>query len=245
MEGRRDENGLTLEEFLKEYDVSAYERPSVTVDAAVFTLHEVDGRLALAVLLIKRKNHPSMGMYALPGGFVEMNETLGKAALRELKEETGIDLPILRQFGTFGALDRDPRTRVISVGHYGVAPLGSLRPSAGDDAAKAGLFTVRARLTAVSKRAQTFVILLSGEENLRVEARLRRDAMGAVALPASRGTLASDHDHVLFCALCALANQPRLCIARLLAPGRRYVPSALLALESALGAIPKNLSIGL
>jgi 8-oxo-dGTP diphosphatase len=122
----------------EEYDVTKYERPSVTVDAVIFSV--VEGELK--VLLIKRKNWPFEGMWAIPGGFVEIDEPLEDAAARELYEETGIGGVHLEQFYTFGQPDRDPRTRVISVAYLALVDAGQLQPRAADDAADVGWFSV-------------------------------------------------------------------------------------------------------
>lgn len=92
-----------------------YPRPLVTVDSVVFDLYDDDG--VPRVLLIQRKHEPFLGMWALPGGFLELDEELDQGAARELYEETGIDiLPgDLRQAMTVGGVGRDPRGRVISV----------------------------------------------------------------------------------------------------------------------------------
>lgn len=119
------------------YDPAKYERPSVTADVVLFTLRE--GRLE--VLLVKRKKKPCEGMWAFPGGFVGMTEKLEDAALRELKEETGLDGVYLEQLFAYGDPDRDPRTRVITVAFIGLAPCDKLRPKAGDDAADTGWFS--------------------------------------------------------------------------------------------------------
>ena len=95
MKQLRDKNGLTLEEFLANYDPDKYRHPSVTVDMAVFTMLQTEGECDLAVLLIRRGNHPYLGTWALPGGFVEMEEELADAAARELQEETGIRHAVL------------------------------------------------------------------------------------------------------------------------------------------------------
>ena len=92
-----------------------YPRPSVTVDALVLALKPLP-----AVLLIQRKFGPDQGKWALPGGFVDMDEDLYTAALRELKEETTLENVMLEQMGTYGAVDRDPRGRTISIVYTGV-----------------------------------------------------------------------------------------------------------------------------
>lgn len=92
-----------------------YPRPAVTVDSVIFDLYDDDGEPK--VLLIKRKNEPFKGKWALPGGFLEMDEELADGAARELYEETGLDIPSceLQQAQTVGSVGRDPRGRVISV----------------------------------------------------------------------------------------------------------------------------------
>jgi 8-oxo-dGTP diphosphatase len=122
----------------EKYDVTKYERPSVTVDVVIFSV--VEGQLK--VLLIQRKNWPFEGTWAIPGGFVDMDEPLEDAAARELYEETGIEGVYLEQFYTFGQPDRDPRTRVISVAYLALVDAGQLQPRAADDAADVGWFPV-------------------------------------------------------------------------------------------------------
>lgn len=85
---KRNENGLTEKEFLEQYKPGDYEKPSVTVDMLVLGMSEkLDG---LKVLLIQRKDHPFIDCWALPGGFVNMDESTYQAACRELEEETGL-----------------------------------------------------------------------------------------------------------------------------------------------------------
>ncbi|MCX5644502.1 MAG: NUDIX hydrolase [Phycisphaerae bacterium] len=110
----------------------------ITADAAVFTF--VDGKAKL--LLIQRKNEPYKGRWALPGGFVEMDEDLPEAVARELAEETGLkDIP-LEQLRTFGKPGRDPRGRTITVAYFGIAGKDSPAIQAGDDAARAQWFDI-------------------------------------------------------------------------------------------------------
>ena len=115
-----------------------YPRPAVTVDCVVFALDEED----LKVLLIQRDVPPFRGQWALPGGFVRMDEDLEQAARRELREETGVSLPdlYLEQLYTFGAVDRDPRFRVVSVAYYALVNLADHRVQAGTDAKGAAWF---------------------------------------------------------------------------------------------------------
>ena len=95
-----------------------YPRPALTVDCIIFGL---DASLVLKVLLIQRGHDPYEGKWALPGGFVDMNEDIKTAALRELEEETGVKDVYIEQLYTFGAPERDPRGRVVSVAYYALA----------------------------------------------------------------------------------------------------------------------------
>jgi len=115
-----------------------YPRPSVTVDVIIFTLHGND----LQVLLVKRKYPPFEGMWAVPGGFVGISESLEQAALRELEEETGVRDVYLEQLYTFGDVNRDPRGRVITVSYFALVPATVISPHAGDDASEARWWSV-------------------------------------------------------------------------------------------------------
>jgi 8-oxo-dGTP diphosphatase len=109
-----------------------YPRPAVTVDLLVVT-RDADPQ----VLLIRRKHEPFAGKWAIPGGFVDMDESLETAARRELREETCIDVGDLEQLHTFGDPGRDPRGRVISVVYLAQVEAGQVQPRAADDAAEA------------------------------------------------------------------------------------------------------------
>jgi len=116
-----------------------YPRPGLTVDIVVFTLREN----RLQVLLIRRAGEPFSGSWALPGGFVRMEESLEEAALRELCEETGVQEAYLEQLYTFGEPGRDPRGRVVSVAYYALIPADAhYRSEGGSDASQAGWFPV-------------------------------------------------------------------------------------------------------
>lgn len=108
-----------------------YPRPAVTTDCVILGLLPDD----IQILLIRRGGDPYRGHWALPGGFLDMDETAEQCAARELTEETGLrDIPLL-QVGTFSGIDRDPRGRTLSVGFVAVVPRDSVHPAAGDDAA--------------------------------------------------------------------------------------------------------------
>lgn len=111
-----------------------YPRPAVTTDAILFSAQNT-------VLLIERGREPFKGKWALPGGFIDMNEELVAACRRELEEETGISLTELKQFKAFGGVDRDPRHRTISVLFYAFLK-EEVQPIAGDDASKACWFPI-------------------------------------------------------------------------------------------------------
>ena len=110
-----------------------YPRPAVTVDIVIVT-HAVKPK----VLLIRRKHEPFAGMWAIPGGFVDMDEPLEAAARRELREETGVEAEHLEQLHTFGDPGRDPRGRTISVVYLAEVDGKKVNPQAADDAAEVG-----------------------------------------------------------------------------------------------------------
>jgi 8-oxo-dGTP diphosphatase len=118
-------------------DEYQYPRVAVTVDVIVFA--EIER--APNVLLVQRAKDPYGGMWALPGGFIEMNENLEASAMRELKEETGVTAKELIQIGAFGDVGRDPRGRTISVAF--LTCVEPSEPQAADDAAEAKWFALR------------------------------------------------------------------------------------------------------
>ncbi len=115
-----------------------YPRPALTVDCVVFGLDSGD----LKVLLIQRGLEPYKGRWALPGGFVHLNESLEQAAARELEEETHLKEMYLEQLYTFGKPDRDPRGRTVSVAYYALVVLEGRKISAATDASNAAWFSI-------------------------------------------------------------------------------------------------------
>ena len=164
---KRNALGQTEAEFLAAYDPSKYERPSVTVDIAVFCRGKV--------LLIKRGNHPFIGSWALPGGFVNPDETCEQAAARELKEETGVE-SVPEQLHTYSDPHRDPRTRIITVAY--TAGFDTLPDTAaGDDAADAKWFDI--------SLYGSLITLKCGDDTLKV------------SISGQSEDLASDHGLIL------------------------------------------------
>ncbi|WP_411342824.1 NUDIX hydrolase [Paenibacillus sp. WLX1005] len=153
-----DAQGLTEHEYLDRYDASQFERPSATADMLIFTIldQEQDNyrklpEKSLHLLLIQRGEHPFLGQWALPGGFVGMNESLDEAAARELHSETGLERIYMEQLYTWGDVNRDPRTRVISASYMALVDSTSQQVRAGEDASDARWFKLDYRITQEKK----------------------------------------------------------------------------------------------
>lgn len=131
----KNNKGQDLNEFLEEYDVSKYENPSVTADILVFQhkkgFTSVDTGLKL--LMVKRKDHPCIGYWALPGGFVNIREDILDAAKRELEEETNLKNISIEQVYAWGEYKRDPRSRIVTISYLALVD-EELNAKAGDDA---------------------------------------------------------------------------------------------------------------
>ena len=124
---------------MKEESIHKFEKPSVTADIVIFTIKDND----LKVLLVKRNLVPFKDRWALPGGFVRINESLEDAAKRELEEETGVKDVYLEQLYTFGDPKRDPRGRVITVSYMALVNSEKIKLKASTDAAEAEWFSVK------------------------------------------------------------------------------------------------------
>jgi len=111
-----------------------YPRPALTVDCVIFGMGESTPK----ILLIKRAHEPFKGKWALPGGFVDENETVEQAAKRELWEETGVDNVEVTQFRVFSEPGRDPRGWTVAVAHYAKVLISDCKVQAGSDADQAG-----------------------------------------------------------------------------------------------------------
>ena len=115
-----------------------YPRLALTVDIIVFLKEKEE----VKILLIQRGRYPFEGKWALPGGFVDMDETIENTAIRELKEETGLSKVELKQFHAFSAIGRDPRGRTVSVVFYGFTDSDNCKIKGDDDARDAKWFSI-------------------------------------------------------------------------------------------------------
>lgn len=142
-------NFKTEKEFLENYNVSEYDRPSLCVDNILFTIREIENEnyrklsnKSLQILLTYRENYPFKNCWALPGTFVNTSESLDEAATRCLKEKSNISDIYLEQLYTFGDVNRDPRTRVISCTYMSLVDSTNLKIKPGRNVSKIDFFTV-------------------------------------------------------------------------------------------------------
>ncbi len=151
-----------------------YPRAALTVDCVVFGFDEAN----IKILLIERALAPFEGSWALPGGFVRVDELVSRAAARELEEETGVKPAFLEEVGCFSALDRDPRERVVSIAHYALVKLSDHATRAATDAAAAEWFDVTALPTLAFDHADIVRAALA-----RLREKVRRQPVGFDLLP--------------------------------------------------------------
>lgn len=152
-----------------------YPRPALTVDCVVFGL---DQQYKLKVMLIQRNLSPFQGDWALPGGFVRIDESLEAAARRELREETGIEHLFLEQLYTFGAVDRDPRERIVTVAYYALVNLEEHAVKAASDASDADWFALDALPTLAFDHDHILAVALN-----RLKNKVRYEPIGFELLP--------------------------------------------------------------
>ncbi len=199
----QDKNGLTEEEFLARYDPSKWERPSVTVD--VFAYCVKTG----SILLIKRGNHPFIGKWALPGGFLETEETAEEGARRELFEETGVVVDRIKQLRVFSNPHRDPRTRIITVAF--VAFTDGEYAKENDDAAEAAYFKAKKEVFETKNGIESGRVRLNSEKEViqylyKKETPETAFPSDAVFTYSGAGRIAGDHAEIIACALDYIEN---------------------------------------
>lgn len=217
--GEKNENGQTLEEFLEAYDPYRYRTPSCTTDAVIFSYtDQLDtGLEGLKLLLVKRKNHPGIGYWALPGGFINLEENLDDTARRELEEETGVKGLVMEQIGTYGDYDRDPRTRVITTAYMALVEEHQVEVHAGDDAADAAWCEICLELKQTEWTQETeqdvYVLHIRNEDHdLHTSAIVKRTMTQGLIREEKysveeMGMLAADHAAIIVQALVLLKNR--------------------------------------
>lgn len=219
-ENRVNEDGLSLVDFLEKYNPKEYENPSVTADIMVFWSEQklTDVTKDLRVLLIRRRNHPSIGWWALPGGFVEISENADDAAARELKEETGLMNIPMEQLCAWGDYNRDPRTRIVTISYIALVE-EKPNAKAGDDAEDTGWFDVclnkiSEEITEHRKRVLYELTLTDTENGHKVAAMVAYSyRLGTILKDERFEVLSRDHlafDHPAFLVRGLLHLQKRL-----------------------------------
>ncbi|MCR5720575.1 MAG: NUDIX hydrolase [Lachnospiraceae bacterium] len=149
-------------EYLKGYDITQYDRPSLTADMAVFAVlsegdskeYRKDPKKRLGILMIRRGTYPYRDCYGLPGGFARVDESIEETAFRELKEETSVDSAFLEPFGMFSAPTRDPRGWIVSQGFLALVDANKYKVHAGTDAWEATWFFIDVDKKEIKRRMQ-------------------------------------------------------------------------------------------
>ncbi len=196
--------------FLKNYDASKYERPSVTSDILLFSVS--DGvqsnyrklkKKYFSILLVKRNTHPFKDMWCLPGGFVKNTETTEEAARRILKSETNLDNVYLEQLYTFDDINRDPRTRVISVSYMGLVDKNKLDDTLYENAS---WFNI----TSLEDEKSIHITLDNGNEQLKfvIKKTLKEKTTDRYKYDVvENNKMAFDHAKVIVCGMERLKNK--------------------------------------
>ena len=202
-------------EYLSQYNINKYERPSVTTDIAAFMIrseesdnYKRDSENRLSILLVKRGVHPFMDCWALPGGFLKPNETVEECALREITEETNVVPVAILPVGVFSEPGRDPRGWIISNAFFSVITEESVKQVGGDDAADAQWFDVSFEKDndgdyhlSLSLRGNTAL------ESIHLDAVLTKEKTKfgkSIFLIKNSGGLAFDHARIIAEAVCLL-----------------------------------------
>ncbi len=201
-------------EFLANYKIGDYERPSVTADVAAFmissgdkTSYRRDPEKKLQLLLIKRGGHPFKGMWALPGGFLQKGETIENCALREIKEETNVLPTAIMPVGVFSAPDRDPRGWIISSAYVSVISEESVKQAGSDDASDAQWFDVRFER---GEKGEYLLTLSYEDITLRAVLAEEKTSFSRTSFRIiDSGDLAFDHAAIISAALTALREEAK------------------------------------
>lgn len=212
--------------FLNEYRAGDYEKPAVAVDVLIFVIGEKEQPNArklpekeLRILLVKRDEYPDRGLWALPGGFVAMDQSLEEAAYGKLKQKTGLSDVYLEQLYTFGECHRDPRTRVISCSYLALAEASRASLPGKGAGVEAAWFALVCVLISEHKeygddgydQERQYALILEGSEQLKAQILVREKVKGNIIsremeLLHSDG-LAFDHASIIWTGIERLRNK--------------------------------------
>ncbi len=201
-------------DFLQQYNISDYERPSLTADVASFMIrsqqldnYRQNAGSRLSLLLIRRGGYPFKDYWALPGGFLQPDETIEQCAAREITEETNVAPVSLMPVGIFSEQGRDPRGWIISAAYVSVFPEGDVRQQAGDDAADARWFDVRFQQTS----GKDYVLTLScGEISVGAVLEEEKKDFGIASFRIKENrSIAFDHAKIIAAALTVLRRRAK------------------------------------
>lgn len=186
-------------EFLKNYNADKYPRPSVTTDNVTFS---IDEKGVLSVLLVKRARPPFAGCFAIPGGFLEPNETVETCAVREITEETNVTPRAIFPVGIFSTPGRDPRGWVISCAFFSAVARSEVRAVGMDDAAQALWFAVSVSVSECERGKTEMLTLKNGETTVTAQLERTGAPIGRSDFRVlSAEGLAFDHAAILAAAL--------------------------------------------
>lgn len=212
MDNMLDKNGKTFKEYMSTYNADEFKHPSLAVDVVLFT--ENHGKLE--VVLVKRDEHPFVGCWATPGSFVGYSEDLDEAAERTIRNKAGIYQEqsengriYFRQLHTFGKVDRDPRTRVVSVGYMSLIPRGYLDRENISKNVERDIFKISLTKIFEGVTKSIHVLTLQGENTdtviqYRITENIKDtwvDVESTLDSDVSTGELAGDHIKIIFTAI--------------------------------------------
>lgn len=182
---------MNEKEYLKNYDISKYDRPSIATDIAVFSIAQIEDETnyrkesesILKLLMIKRSAYPFKDSWALPGGFLRKDEVPLNAAFRELKEETGVNGAYLRTLDIFGAPNRDPRGWIISHAYLALIDSAELNVTPGSDAEEASWMGIKVNIESERsenssgsiKKELIYRLTLSADKNTSISSLIKRE----------------------------------------------------------------------
>ena len=216
---------ISEEEFLKNYDINKYERPSVTNDVIIITTEDKIEenirkvpRKGMQVLLVKRDEHPYLNKWAIPGGFIGIKEDIEEGARRKLEEETGVKDVYLEQLYTFCDVDRDVRTRVISIANLALISKDKIKRSQKNSKLKNLWFWIDKELISNEKNIKVWSLSLKSEnEEIKIKYKItecvssdlgrKKDIEFNFIEEESTDSLAFDHYKILSMAIDRIRNK--------------------------------------